>query len=38
MIIANYLEEVEPLPVEEKIARRHQKRQKDINRHYENQE
>jgi SRSO17 transposase len=38
MIIANYLEEIEPLPVEEKIARRHQKRQKDINRHYENQE
>ena len=24
MIIANYLEEIEPLPVEEKIARRHQ--------------
>ena len=34
MIIANYLEEIEPLPVEEKIAQRHQKRQNDINRYY----
>jgi SRSO17 transposase len=34
MIIANYLEEIEPLPVEQKIASRHQKRQTDINRYY----
>ena len=31
MIISNYLEEVEPLPAEEKIVRRHQN---DINRYY----
>ena len=34
MIIANYLEEIEPLPIEEKIAQRHLKRQRDINRFY----
>ena len=37
IIIANYLEKMEPLPVEIKIERRHQKRQKDINRHYKYQ-
>lgn len=37
MIIANYLEEIEPLPIEVKIERRHQKRQKDINRQYKYQ-
>jgi SRSO17 transposase len=36
MIIANYIEEMDPVPVEVKIERRHQKRQKDINRYYKN--
>ena len=33
-IISQYLEEYKPLPFEEKLAIRHEKRQKDINRHY----
>jgi hypothetical protein len=32
-IIAGYLEEDSPLPFEEKISIRHQKRQKDSNRY-----
>ena len=37
MIIDNFIEEIEPLPVQEKIARRYWKRQKDINGHYKKQ-
>lgn len=37
MIIDNFMEEIEPLPVQEKIARRHKRRQNDINRYYQNQ-
>ena len=37
MIIVDYLEELKPLSIAVKIERRHQKRQKDINRYYKEQ-